>query len=96
MAHGRGWNSSGSEEHALAFVGLQQRRIALLGKLQQFRDQGETMCEMASMLKFLNRKREASRYYQAARDVGAAHGFISVECFACQGLGTPSTLYLQP
>ena len=27
------------------------------------------------------------RYFQRARDVGAAHGFFSVECRSCLGLG---------
>ena len=27
-------------------------------------------------------------YYQAARDVGAAHGFFSIESMACKGLGS--------
>jgi len=30
---------------------------------------------------------KAAKYYQRARDVGAAHGFFSVECDACMGLG---------
>ena len=39
----------------------------------------------------------AAKYYQRARDVGAAHGFFSVECDACLGLGqVRPTLTLHP
>ena len=31
---------------------------------------------------------EAVKWYQSARDLGEAHGFFSLECFACLGLGT--------
>ena len=32
-----------------------------------------------------------ARYYNRARDVGAVHGFFSVECRSCQGLGRIAT-----
>jgi len=35
----------------------------------------------------LARQQEAKRCFERARDVGAAHGFFSVECRACMGLG---------
>ena len=41
VAHMKGVHSTGSKDHVLAFVSLEERRIPLLGKLQRFRDQGE-------------------------------------------------------
>ena len=40
-AHQVGWQATGSNDHAHSCVGLQKRRIPILGKLQRFRDQGE-------------------------------------------------------
>jgi hypothetical protein len=83
-AHGMGMDSTGNRDHGLACVGLDERRIPLLGKLQRFRDQGEAMCRTADMLFELDREKEAATYYQRARDVGAAHGFFSLESKACR------------
>jgi len=86
-AHHMGWHATGSKDRACSFVGLVERRISLLGKLQRFRDQGDAMCKLSSMLRFLERKSEAATWFQRARDVGAAHGFFSLESSACIGLG---------
>jgi len=86
-AHQMGWQTTGSGDHARSFVGLVERRIPLLGKLQRFLDQGEAMCKLSSMLRFLERKSEAATWFQRVRDVGAAHGFFSLESRACDGLG---------
>jgi len=88
-AHRMGCHATvgGSNDHARSIVGLVERRIPLLGKLQRFRDQGEAMCSLSDMLNFLERNSEAATWYQRARDVGAAHGFFSLESKACQGLG---------
>ena len=74
-------------DHALSILGIQKRRIELLGKIQRFRDQGEAICVVAGTLQTLGRQKEASPFYQRARDVGEAHGFFSVESRACLGLG---------
>ena len=79
--------ATGVEDHAKTIVGLEKRRIELLGKMQRFRDQSEAMCSCAGSLLLLQRKDEGLRYYQRARDLGAAHGFFSAECSACLGLG---------
>ena len=39
-AHHMGFLATDSKDYARSFVGLEQRRIPLLGKLQRFRDQG--------------------------------------------------------
>jgi tetratricopeptide (TPR) repeat protein len=86
-AHVVAWDATGSTDHALAIVRLQDRRIELLGNMERFRDQGEEMCDAAEYLFDTGRVQEAAGYFQRARDVGAAHGFFSVECQACLGLG---------
>ena len=86
-AHQMGFQATGSKDHARSYVGLEELRIPLLGKLQLFRDQGEAMCNLSVVLCFLRRNSEAATWNQRARDVGAAHGFFSVESRACEGLG---------
>jgi hypothetical protein len=91
-AHAAALAATGSADHALAAVQLQDRRIELLGRIQRFRDQGEAMCEAAGYLVDAGKVQEAAGYFQRARDVGAAHGFFSVECKACIGLGHLATM----
>ena len=86
-AHQMGWQATRSNDHARSCVGLHERRIPLLGKLQRFWDQGNAMCSLSHMLRFLHRDSEAATWFQRARDVGAAHGFFSLESKACMGLG---------
>jgi hypothetical protein len=86
-AHAVAWEATGSTDHALAVVRLQDRRIELLGNVERFRDQGEAMCDAAEYLFDAGKVQEAAGYFQRGRDVGAAHGFFSVECKACLGLG---------
>ena len=74
-------------KHMGSSVALQERRIELLGKIKWFRDMGEEMCQLSVGLNIIGRKKDAAIYLQRARDVGAAHGFFSVESQACQGLG---------
>ena len=87
-AHHMGWQATGIEDHARSYVRLEERRIPLLGKLQRFQDQGTAMCSLSNVLRLLQRKSEAATWDQRARDVGAAHGFFTVEGQACRGLGT--------
>jgi len=86
-AHQLGFHATGSDDHARSYVGLVERRIPLLGKMQRFRHQGDAMCSAADTLLTLHRDSEAAAWYQRARDVGAAHGFFSLESNACRGLG---------
>jgi hypothetical protein len=86
-AHAVAWSATDSTDHALAAVRLQDRRIEILGNMERFRDQGESICEAAEYLVLVGKVQEAAGYFQRARDVGAAHGFFSVECKACLGLG---------
>ena len=66
---------------------IELRRFDLLGKMERFRDQGRALCHIAHCHHSLGRPQEAERCFQRARDIGAAHGFFSVECKACEGLG---------
>ncbi|KAJ1478795.1 hypothetical protein T484DRAFT_1960341 [Baffinella frigidus] len=90
-AHGLGLNSTGSHDHALSVIALEERRSSLLFKMKRFRDQGEAMCDKGDKLWFLDRKSDAWTAYQAARDVGEKHGFFSLESRACKGLGEVAT-----
>jgi len=86
-AHRIGFYATGSKDHARSYVGLQERQIPILGELQRFRDQGEAMCILSNILSSLEGNSKAATWYQRARDVGAAHGFFSLESKACVGLG---------
>ena len=87
LAHTTGLSSTGSIVHVRSLITLVERRVDLLGKIQRFRDQGINMCVLATFLESAGRRQEAAVWYQKARDVGAAHGFLAVECRACKGLG---------
>ena len=89
-SHSSGFAETSSTHHARSFIKLEERRIDYLGKLQRFRDQGSCMCGIGCKLLFLERKTEAYSYFQRARDVGAAHGFFSLESHACSFLGSAS------
>jgi hypothetical protein len=86
-AHELGLSATGDTDHALSAIELQKRRVALLGKMERFRDQATVMCSLAYYLASAGKIHEAAGYYQGARDVGVAHGFFSAECNACLGLG---------
>jgi hypothetical protein len=86
-AHTLACGATGSIDHALAAVRLLDRRTEFLGNMERFRDQGGAMCDAAWHLVDVGKDEEAALYFQRARDVGAAHGFFSVECKACLGLG---------
>jgi len=90
-AHLQGMNAKGTHFAAPAVARLEARRIELLGKMQRFRDQGEAMYGLGNFLCFLKRNPEAEIWYLKAREVGAAHGFFSVESKACEGLGRLAT-----
>jgi len=81
-------DSTGSRDHSLSVIRLEERRVELLGKMERFRDQGEALCSIAdNLFGFLGRTREATTYFTRARDLGASHGFFSAESAACLGLG---------
>ena len=72
--------------HEASSVRLGERHVALLGKRQRFRDQGEALHFIGDNFATVGRPQEAALYFQRARKVGAEHGFFSVECKACTGL----------
>jgi hypothetical protein len=86
-AHLLVFQANGQEHHGRSCAGLMERRIPILGKLQLFWDQGDEMCRLADVLRSLDNNSEAGTWNQRARDVGAEHGFFSLECTACMGLG---------
>ena len=72
---------------ALVIAALEERRAALFGKMERFRDMGEAMCNLANRLIDAGKLQDAAKHLKQARKVAEAHGFFSVECWACQGLG---------
>ena len=46
-AHQMGLQATSSEDHVRSYVGLVERMIPLLGKVQRFRDQGRAMCNLS-------------------------------------------------
>ena len=86
-AHGWAFNSTGSKDHSLSIVRLGTRRAEVLSKMQRFRDQGQTLCVAADQLLSLGNREESAGYFQRARKIAEGHGFFSVECRSCLGLG---------
>ena len=91
-SHTSGSLSTGSPHHLLSAIRLGEERVALLGKMERFRDQGKEICNLADNLSEVGKHQHAAEYYQKARKVGEAHGFFSVECRACLGLGEQAML----
>jgi len=87
--------STGNREIAHSIIGLQERRVEILGTMERFRDQCEARCAIAENLLFLGEVPEAAAYYQRAREVGAQHGFFSAEAEACLGLGMIAKMELR-
>jgi tetratricopeptide (TPR) repeat protein len=86
-AHEGAFNLTGSKDNSLSIVRLETRKFEVLGKMQRFRDQGQALCRVADYLLGLGRRQEAEGYFQRARKIAEAHGFFSVECRSCLGLG---------
>ena len=86
-AHRLGFLSTRSTDHALSIVSLQERRVELLGEMQRFREQGETLCDVGDHLCFLGKRKDAGVSFQRARNIGEAHGLSTLECKSCLGLG---------
>jgi len=87
-AHRMAFNSTGSKDHSLSIVRLETRHAEVLGKMQRFRDQGRALCSVADILRCLGKRQEAEGFFQRARKIAEAHGFFSVECRSCLGLGS--------
>jgi hypothetical protein len=86
-AHRRAFSSTGSKDHTLSIVRLETRRVEVLGKMQRFRDQGMALCTVADKVLVLGKRQWSETYLQRARKIAEAHGFFSVECESCLGLG---------
>ena len=86
-AHRGVFNSTGSKDNSLSIVRLETRLVELLGNMQRFRDQGEALCRVADHLRSLGKEQEVETHLQRARKIAEAHGFFSVECESCLGLG---------
>ena len=86
-AHAMGFDSRGNIDHVHSIIRLEARHAELLGKMQRFRDQGEALCSVAEHLLYLGKRQEAAENFKRARRIAESHGFFSVECESCLGLG---------
>ena len=86
-AHIASMEATGCRDNVEHVVRLEQRRIALLGTLERFRDQGEAMVDLSQFMVKNHRETEAGEYLLRARKVAESHGFFSVESIACTFLG---------
>ena len=86
-AHELGLQSTGSSDHALSAIGLEERRFALLGTMGLFRNQGAALISIAKTLLSVDKRLEAEKYFRRARHLGCQHGFVLIEREACLGLG---------
>ena len=76
------------KEHGRTYVRLEERRIDILDRMGSFRESALALIELANTLLLIEVDGEkAERFLRRAREIGAAHGFLAVECRACQGLG---------
>ena len=78
-------NSLGGKKARAAL--LSERQAQLQGKLERFSDQGMTWCTIGGYCTCLQDLEGAGRWFQKARELGAQHGLMGVECEACLGLG---------
>ena len=76
-----------AQQHSVLRIKLEERRVDLLGKMGRFCDQGKAICAVAESLSMVQNNKKAKEYFQRARALGEQHGFFTVECTACQGLG---------
>ena len=95
-AHVDGLSSTGSKDHVLSVIGLEERRVKVLGKMERFRDQGGSLNSIAEHKLALGERAHAKKYFNKARDLGAAHGFFSAESRACLVEAIIATLSFQP
>ena len=78
---------TGDGEHCFVVIKLEKLRVELLGKMEQFRDQGEAIYGIGESFMGINNREEAAIYFQRARKIGEQHGFFHVEGRSCLGLG---------
>jgi len=77
----------------------EERKVAILGGMQLFRDQGTAMCEVASALRCAGDMAGFRTWLKKARALGDAHGFFEVEATnpaPCTLNPTPYTLNPKP
>jgi tetratricopeptide (TPR) repeat protein len=59
----------------------------LVGQYERYRDQGEIMCRAGIHMLFSGDVEKSKDLFRKARRVAESHGFYTVECLACRGLG---------
>ncbi|KAJ1474988.1 hypothetical protein T484DRAFT_3213394 [Baffinella frigidus] len=75
------------EKHFEKSAIFYEKSLPILGKMERYRDQGSNMCQIGQCFSNINDTPRAVPWFNKARALGAQHGFFSVECGACLGLG---------
>ena len=92
-AHRQGREAcTGKKEHGISVIGLEKRRVEILGKLERFQKQGELLFSIAQYHLVVCEHAEATIYLSRSQAVGAEHGFVSIQCQAGAGLSLISML----
>ena len=73
-------------------VGLEARRVKLLHTMQRFPDSIAAMVDLGYSLLLAGDKHQAGDSFLRARDLSAAHAFISLECRGCAGMGQVASM----
>jgi tetratricopeptide (TPR) repeat protein len=66
---------------------LKESIVKLLGDMGLFHDQALEMTSLGGMFMCMKQIKVANVYFQEVRDIGEAHGFFTLECKGCLGLG---------
>jgi tetratricopeptide (TPR) repeat protein len=81
------WRENGVDLLLDAAIPLQKMLIKTFEMIQHFRDQGDSICKLADFYGNIGDTDGGIVLYKEARKIAEAHGFFSVECRSCIGLG---------
>jgi hypothetical protein len=86
-AHGDAFMETKKERHLWCMIKYEKRRFSILNDMRQFWTRGKAMTELAERLDNNEIYTEAIKWWECARKIGVEHGFITLECLACTGIG---------
>jgi tetratricopeptide (TPR) repeat protein len=78
---------TGHDMYRVSLIRLKENLVKLLGSMELFHEQGLHMTTLGGMFMSMKHYEVAKIYFQEVRDIGVAHGFFTMECKACLGLG---------
>ena len=83
----KAYTETGHEVYRVSLIRLKENLVKLLGSMELFHEQGLYMTSLGGMFMAMKHYIVAQIYFQEVRDIGVAHGFFTMECKACLGLG---------